>query len=796
MGNEKSDIDFTYNFKTDKTRDEKSSSSGGSRSWNFSTRQNDKNTTPETTSRLLNTQDFPSTSPASSVTSSPLSVKSRAMNSSKQKSRHNSSPHYESSSSYSQVSNLEDKNLSNSASKTSGSQPVEGAHRRSPVRSHKKNSPQAMSPEVSRRKYLMSDHFSLLEDRVKVTVRVRPLDLNKWNNESDSHGVNDRNATATRSPRATDDDTNQDENHTDVGDTRGADLSNSSDRNWDYHSSDSALEYEHEGKVINVFKRDGPVYWHTFSFDAILGPAANQENVYTSTAVDVVDNVLNGYNGTIIAYGQTGAGKTYTIMNMAQNAVGIIPRAAAEIFIKAKRNANEYSYRISMTCVQIYMDNMQDLLNPDNDHLVIREGAKEVYLAGATCVELESLEQCLILLTETERNRVFASTKLNEVSSRSHVVVMLKVERKSKKPRSSNRERPKAKSALDLEIEGDSEMTSSSNDDKSVIGKLFLVDLAGSERLKKSGSEGLRASEARSINSSLYFLGKCIKARAENNSDLNHQDNHHHVPFRESKLTRLLQESLSGNAKVSLIINVHSSSSHAEETISSLMFGARAMQVDTRATINESLPNMPNFQQASDDVDYRFSGVTQDGEIAGKMTRFELTNSIGDSETMQALLLSAERRHAIDRDEWKKEKAALIAASHRSETEWQIRVEEQKEQRRVKVKESQSALKDSLHTVAMLNDKVKLLERTIAAMVIQKFVRNRKSQQALKSFGKDLSRQRKLCLTLAKQDGLLLIKQSLSMLHDANVAMSTYFLLPQKVRTNNLHLEEAARFNG
>ena len=315
-----------------------------------------------------------------------------------------------------------------------------------------------------------------------------------------------------------------------------------------------------------------------------------------------------------------------------------------------------------------------------------------------------------------------------------------------------------------------------------------------SERLKKSGSEGLRANEARSINSSLYFLGKCIKARAESANDKDGQGNHHHhhVPFRESKLTRLLQESLSGNAKVSLIINVHPSSTHAEETISSLMFGARAMQVDTQAVVNEALPPPPSQDQA------HFSGVTQHGEAVEPLMRLDHQrydeNDRSTSESAQAQILNAEREHAIERDEWKKEKASMVAAWRRSEAEWSMRLDESKALRKAKVRETQAALKEALGMVTALSERVTDLERSIAAMTIQRWVRRRRQRSELRQTGAEVQNQRRRCLEQAREEGKLLIRTSLSMMHDANAALTTYFLLPQKVRTTNLHLDEAARF--
>ncbi|XP_024530375.1 kinesin-like protein KIN-UA [Selaginella moellendorffii] len=179
----------------------------------------------------------------------------------------------------------------------------------------------------------------------------------------------------------------------------------------------------------------------------------------------------------------------------------------------------------------------------------------------------------------------------NAHSSRSHTIAMLTVEKKAVNPLD-------AKSSADKKKRTPNSQPGIS--EKVLVGKLFLVDLAGSERLKKSGSEGLRASEAMSVNMSLTALGKCISARADP-SVL-------HVPFRDSKLTRLLQESLGGNAKTSLIVNIAPCSEYLQETLSSLQFGARAMKVATRAIINveeEFRSITRNLQEALDLQDER-----------------------------------------------------------------------------------------------------------------------------------------------------------------------------------------------
>lgn len=185
----------------------------------------------------------------------------------------------------------------------------------------------------------------------------------------------------------------------------------------------------------------------------------------------------------------------------------MMPRAADDIFAKLRAD-KMHDYVVTMSYIQIYMELIQDLLEPSRTNLTLRESEQGVHIAGVAEVEVRTMEDCLKHLAVGDRNRSTAFTAMNEHSSRSHAIVILTVIKRK-------RLAPSQKAAQRVRC-----------------GKLFLVDLAGSERLKKSGSTGLRASEAKAINLSLSTLGMCVAARA---------DNSQHVPFRSSKLTRLLQ---------------------------------------------------------------------------------------------------------------------------------------------------------------------------------------------------------------------------------------------------------------
>ncbi|XP_028102879.1 kinesin-like protein KIN-UB isoform X2 [Camellia sinensis] len=270
-----------------------------------------------------------------------------------------------------------------------------------------------------------------------------------------------------------------------------------------------------------------------------------------------------------MAYGQTGTGKTYTLGRLGDedtSARGIMVRAMEDILADISLQTDS----VSVSYLQLYMETIQDLLNPANDNIAIVEDPKsgDVSVPGATVVEIRNQQSFLELLRLGEAHRFAANTKLNTESSRSHAILMVQI-RKSFLGRES-----------DFPNENDDSSYSVNSFKPTVIrkGKLVLVDLAGSERIHKSGSEGHMLEEAKSINLSLSALGKCINALAENSA---------HVPVRDSKLTRLLRDSFGGTARTSLIVTIGPSPRHRAETASTILFGQRAMKVENMLKIKE-----------------------------------------------------------------------------------------------------------------------------------------------------------------------------------------------------------------
>ncbi|PON92880.1 Kinesin-like protein [Trema orientale] len=364
----------------------------------------------------------------------------------------------------------------------------------------------------------------------------------------------------------------------------------------------------------------------TFEFDEVLTEFASQKRVYEVVAKPVVESVLDGYNGTVMAYGQTGTGKTYTLGCLGEEdtaARGIMVRAMEDILADISLETDS----VSVSYLQLYMETIQDLLDPANDNISIMEDPKtgDVSLPGATIIEIRDQQSFVELLRLGEAHRFAANTKLNTESSRSHAILMVNVKRhvKGRDPTLSN--------------ENGSHMVKTLKAPIVRKGKLVVVDLAGSERIDKSGSEGHTLEEAKSINLSLSALGKCINALAENSA---------HVPVRDSKLTRLLRDSFGGTARTSLIITIGPSPRHRGETASTIMFGQRAMKVENMLKLKEEF----DYKSLSRRLDIQLDKLIAEHERQQKAFKDEIEritleaqNQISETERTYADALEKER---------------------------------------------------------------------------------------------------------------------------------------------------------
>ena len=334
---------------------------------------------------------------------------------------------------------------------------------------------------------------------------------------------------------------------------------------------------------VMIIKRDFDK--KNFSFDKIFPMETPQISIFDITSKEVVNSVLKGYNGTIFAYGQTGSGKTYTMVgNFEDNELkGIIPRSFDYIFNEIKID-KEHKYNIKISFIQIYLETIQDLLEPLNKEIRIREDPEHgVYLEGVQWIQVNSTLDCSKVFKIGEKNRITESTMMNTYSSRSHAILIAKIEKNIVLSKEKIMELSKESNE---KIKSERVMTNSF---------LYLVDLAGSERVKKSKAVNMRLEEAKKINYSLLILGNCIQSLTESKPT--------YIAYRDSKLTRLLQESLGGNAKTSLIVTISPSNYNTDETISSLNFGLRAMKVQNKPIINRSVDYQALCIKLQEDLD-------------------------------------------------------------------------------------------------------------------------------------------------------------------------------------------------
>ncbi|KAJ3479834.1 hypothetical protein NLG97_g8219 [Lecanicillium saksenae] len=321
------------------------------------------------------------------------------------------------------------------------------------------------------------------------------------------------------------------------------------------------IELESGGKPIVAFQGDDTCSLDSkeaqgsFTFDRVFDMDCQQQDIFDFSIRPTVDDILNGYNGTVFAYGQTGAGKSYTMMGTSiddESGRGVIPRIVEQIFASIMSSPSTIEYTVRVSYMEIYMERIRDLLAPQNDNLPVHEEKNRgVYVKGLLEIYVSSVQEVYEVMRRGGNARAVAATNMNQESSRSHSIFVITITQK-------NVETGSAKS-----------------------GQLFLVDLAGSEKVGKTGASGQTLEEAKKINKSLSALGMVINALTDGKSS--------HVPYRDSKLTRILQESLGGNSRTTLIINCSPSSYNDAETLSTLRFGTRAKNIKNKAKVNAEL---------------------------------------------------------------------------------------------------------------------------------------------------------------------------------------------------------------
>ncbi|CAN6711187.1 unnamed protein product [Malus baccata var. baccata] len=308
-----------------------------------------------------------------------------------------------------------------------------------------------------------------------------------------------------------------------------------------------------------------------YSFDHVFDPVSSNLDVYTKCISSVISGVVHGLNATVFAYGSTGSGKTYTMVGT-QDDPGLMVLSLHTIFDLIKKDKNSAEFEVTCSYLEVYNEVIYDLLEKSSGHLELREDPEQgVIVAGLRCIKVQSADKILELLNLGNSRRKTESTEANATSSRSHAVLEIKVKRK---------QRNKYRNQV-------------------MRGKLALVDLAGSERASETNSGGQKLRDGANINRSLLALANCINALGKQK-----KKGFAYVPYRNSKLTRILKDGLSGNSQTIMVATVTPLDSQYHHTVNTLKYADRAKEIKTHIQKNIGTidTHVSDYQQMIDSL--------------------------------------------------------------------------------------------------------------------------------------------------------------------------------------------------
>ncbi|CAJ1409979.1 unnamed protein product [Effrenium voratum] len=386
-----------------------------------------------------------------------------------------------------------------------------------------------------------------------------------------------------------------------------------------------------------------------FAFDIVFGLSVAQSQIYESVGRPALQKTFEGYNGTIFAYGQTGSGKSFTMTGAAGDLRGIIPRVNEELFaqIAEKQSSSTCRFLVMCSFFEIYNEIIFDLLNPVADRTKLGGGLqiKEhpvmgIYVKDLTEIVAEDVGKVETLLENGNKSRAVSSTLMNSVSSRSHSIFTIKIHQKDEEDTSRN-----------------------------VFAKLNLVDLAGSERQKGTGASGQTLKEGANINKSLSALGNVINALVETANGKKV-----FIPYRNSKLTRVLQESLGGNSLCTMLATLSPAACNYEETMSTLRYANRAKAIKVSATKNEEASQVSRLKAEVEELKKKLMGTGAGGaggSAAEREAEQKFQKQLKEMEHMlssnwdEKARLSEEHERQMQRFREEREKAAAALEEER-----------------------------------------------------------------------------------------------------------------------------------
>ncbi|VAI06841.1 unnamed protein product [Triticum turgidum subsp. durum] len=459
-------------------------------------------------------------------------------------------------------------------------------------------------------------------------------------------------------------------------------------------SAVSCNDTKREVTVLNsLFKQADK----TFTFDKVFGPKSQQRAIYDHAVAPIVDDVLEGYNCTVFAFGQTGTGKTYTMEGEMMQQVGelpasagVMPRAVRHIFDILKAQKAVYSMKV--TFLELYNEEITDLLAsedqsrfPEDRHKrptisLMEDGKGGSVIRGLEEIVVYSPGEIYSLLQHGSTRRRTADTALNMQSSRSHSVFSIYIHVK---------------------------VTTTGNQELMKYGRLNLVDLAGSESIARSGAKEVRAREAGELNKSLLTLGRVITALVEDSV---------HVPYRDSKLTRLLRESLGGKAKTCIIATVTPSVHCLEETLVTLDYAYRAKSIRNKPEVNQKVrksPMLKDLYQQMEKMKQDVKAAREKNGIYIPQERFDLEEA--EKKTMREKVEHMELSMEKQSKELEKYRSLYIAEQeHRLNLEGQNKeLKEAHSRANISLKEKDFIISNLLHAKNVILERAKVLCGTV-----------------------------------------------------------------------------------
>lgn len=413
-----------------------------------------------------------------------------------------------------------------------------------------------------------------------------------------------------------------------------------------------------------------------FTYDSVYDWNSKQIDLYDETFRQLVDSVLEGYNGTIFAYGQTGTGKTFTMEGVRSDPIlrGVIPNSFEHIFTHIARTQNQ-QYLVRASYLEIYQEDIRDLLSKDQSRrLELKERPDTgVYVKDLQSFVCKSVKEIEHVMNVGNQNRAVGATNMNEHSSRSHAIFIITIE------------------CSEPGADGENHIR---------VGKLNMVDLAGSERQTKTGATGERLKEATKINLSLSALGNVISALVDGKST--------HVPYRDSKLTRLLQDSLGGNARTVMVANIGPASYNFEETITTLRYANRAKNIKNKPKINEDPKDalLREFQEEigrlKRELEKRGSGGAGSKKVKRRRQKENGETEEIEEEGEEGSEQSAEDKIKLEQARLEEDKKAL--------QENHSMMAEEKEKLMGEIQKKAQQLKKQQEAQAGLKSKIKMME--------------------------------------------------------------------------------------